>query len=112
MKSDGQFDFCQSEIPAPAKMHAVGLNSLFGDMELIGRRHPIDVALLPIGDNYTMGPEDALEAVKLLKPKVVIPMHYNTWPLLAQDPIAFKSAVESDTPARVVVMVPKDEYII
>ena len=58
----------------------------FGDMELIGNAYPIDLALLPIGDNFTMGPEDALKAVQMLKPKLVVPMHYNTWPLIEQDP--------------------------
>lgn len=91
-------------------IYHAGDTALFGDMELIGRLHPIDVALLPIGDNFTMGPEDALEAVKLLKPQVAIPMHYNTWPLIAQDPQAFKTAVEAVTPTKVVIMSAKDEY--
>ena len=53
----------------------------------------IDVALLPIGDVYTMGPKDALRAVKMIRPKLVIPMHYNTFPLIVQDPHAFAEAV-------------------
>ncbi|MHB8986263.1 MAG: metal-dependent hydrolase, partial [Eubacteriales bacterium] len=56
-------------------VYHAGDTGLFSDMELIGRQNPIDLALLPIGDNFTMGPEDALEAVRLLNPKVVIPMH-------------------------------------
>ena len=55
-------------------------------MKLIGERHPIDVAFLPIGDNFTMGPEDAAYAVELLKPKLVVPIHYNTFPPIKQDP--------------------------
>ena len=55
----------------------------------------IDVALLPIGDVYTMGPADALRAVKMIRPKLVIPMHYNTFPRIAQDPDAFAAAVEA-----------------
>jgi L-ascorbate metabolism protein UlaG (beta-lactamase superfamily) len=58
---------------------------LFGDMRLIGEEG-IDLAVIPIGDNFTMGPEDALRAVKFLQPKHVIPIHYNTWELIAQDP--------------------------
>jgi L-ascorbate metabolism protein UlaG (beta-lactamase superfamily) len=54
-------------------------------MELLGRLYPMDLALLPIGDYYTMGPEDALEAVRLLKPKRVAPMHYNTFPEIEVD---------------------------
>ncbi|MDA8211492.1 MAG: metal-dependent hydrolase [Clostridia bacterium] len=91
-------------------IYHAGDTGLFGDMELIGRLHPIDVAMLPIGDNFTMGPEDALEAVKMLRPKVAIPMHYNTWPLIAQDPQAFKSAVEAATETKVVVLAAKEEY--
>lgn len=87
-----------------------GDTGLFNDMELIGKRHPIDLALLPIGDNFTMGPEDALEAVKLVKPNVVIPMHYNTWPLIAQNPEEFKQDVEKETPARVVILQPGESY--
>ncbi|MBE3589053.1 MAG: metal-dependent hydrolase [Thermoanaerobacteraceae bacterium] len=87
-----------------------GDTALFGDMAMVGRLHPIDLALLPIGDNFTMGPEDALEAVHLIKPNMVIPMHYNTWPLIAQDPQAFKRVVETQTPARVIILNPGEGY--
>jgi hypothetical protein len=60
-------------------------------MELIGRRHPIDLAFLPIGDNFTMGIDDAVEAVKLLRPKVVVPIHYGTFPVIEVDPDEFCS---------------------
>jgi L-ascorbate metabolism protein UlaG (beta-lactamase superfamily) len=75
-------------------------------MELIGRLNKIDLAMIPIGDNFTMGPEDALEAVKMLKPGLVIPMHYNTWPLIKQDPLKFKSEVESKTGSKVSILAP------
>jgi len=87
-------------------IYHTGDTGLFGDMELIGRRNAIDLAMIPIGDNFTMGPEDALEAVRMLKPKMVVPMHYNTWPLIEQDPARFKSEVESFTSARVSVLAP------
>jgi L-ascorbate metabolism protein UlaG (beta-lactamase superfamily) len=87
-----------------------GDTALFGDMELIGRLHPLDLALLPIGDNFTMGPADALEAVKMLKPNIVIPMHYNTWPLIAQNPEDFKADVERETPAAVVILKSGESY--
>lgn len=83
-----------------------GDTSLTVEFELIGRMNRIDVALLPIGDNFTMGPEDAIEAVRMLKPKKVVPMHYNTWELIAQDPQGFKSKVESETEAKVLVVAP------
>lgn len=75
-------------------IYHAGDTALFGDMELIGKRHPIDVAFLPIGDNFTMGPEDAAYAVSLLKPKVVVPIHYNTFPPITQDPNDFAKLVE------------------
>jgi L-ascorbate metabolism protein UlaG (beta-lactamase superfamily) len=61
-----------------------GDTALFLDLQLIGRVG-LDVALLPIGDNFTMGPDDALTALDFLKPKLAIPIHYNTWPIIAQD---------------------------
>lgn len=75
-------------------IYHAGDTALFGDMELIGKRHPIDVAFLPIGDNFTMGPEDAAYAVSLLKPKVVVPIHYDTFPPIKQDPQVFADLVE------------------
>jgi L-ascorbate metabolism protein UlaG (beta-lactamase superfamily) len=82
---------------------------LFGDMRLIGEEG-LDVALLPIGDNFTMGPDDALRAVKLLEPKVVLPIHYNSWPLLAQDADTWKKRVEQETKTRVVVWNPGESH--
>ncbi|MGQ9598098.1 MAG: metal-dependent hydrolase [Anaerolineae bacterium] len=82
---------------------------LFYDMKLIGEEG-LDVAILPIGDNFTMGPQDALRAVKLLEPKVVIPIHYNTFDLIKQDPYAFASQVETETQARCVVLKPGEKF--
>ncbi len=70
--------------------------ALFGDMRLIGDAG-ITLAVLPIGDYFTMGPEDALKAVKLIEPKNVVPCHYNTWPQLAQDGEAWAKSVEKET---------------
>jgi L-ascorbate metabolism protein UlaG (beta-lactamase superfamily) len=86
-------------------LYHAGDTGLFGDMALIGR-HGIDVALLPIGDNFTMGPEDALEAVRLLKPKTVVPIHYNTFPIIQQDAAAWARRVESEADSRCVVLEP------
>jgi L-ascorbate metabolism protein UlaG (beta-lactamase superfamily) len=69
--------------------YVTGDTGLFGDMALIGQLYKPDIAILPIGDNYTMGIDDAVEAVKMIKPKVVIPIHYNTFPVIMQDPYAF-----------------------
>jgi L-ascorbate metabolism protein UlaG (beta-lactamase superfamily) len=76
-------------------IYHAGDTGLFGDMKLIGERHPIDIAFLPIGDNYTMGPDDAAYAVELLQAKKVVPIHYDTFPLLKQDPQAFVNMLPS-----------------
>jgi len=78
---------------------------LFGDMQLIGEEG-LDLAVLPIGDNYTMGPEDALKAVKLLEPKHVVPVHYNTWDLIKQDAQAWAQQVEKHTKTKAHVLQP------
>jgi L-ascorbate metabolism protein UlaG (beta-lactamase superfamily) len=91
------------------KIYFAGDTSLFQDMGQLSKEQ-IDVALLPIGDLFTMGPEDALEAVKLIKPKYVIPMHFNTLPLIKQDPFQFKKIVEIETNAKVIVLNPGDNF--
>lgn len=65
-------------------------------MQLIGAFKPIDIAFLPIGDNYTMGPEDAALAAELLAAKKVVPIHYNTFPLIHQDPEEFTKLLAKD----------------
>ena len=76
-------------------IYHAGDTALFGDMKLIGDRNSIDVAFLPIGDNFTMGPEDAAYAVELLKPNTVVPIHYNTFPVIKQDPTVFAELVKT-----------------
>lgn len=85
--------------------------ALFSDMKLYGDAHDIDVALIPIGDNFTMGPQDALQAVEFVHPKTVIPMHYNTFDLIAQDVNAWAEQAE-ETGANVVVLEPGDSHTI
>ncbi len=90
------------------RVYHAGDTALFSDMTLLARGG-LDLAFLPIGDNFTMGPDDALEAVKLLRPKQVVPMHFNTFPVIEQDPEAFKRAVEAETDAVVVVLRPGEK---
>jgi L-ascorbate metabolism protein UlaG (beta-lactamase superfamily) len=78
---------------------------LFYDMKLIGAVG-LELAVLPIGDNFTMGPDDAIEAVKLLGPKRVVPVHRDTWPLIAQDVESWADRVRKETAARPVVLEP------
>lgn len=91
------------------KVYMAGDTGLFGDMRLIGEEG-IDLAVLPIGDNFTMGPDDALRAVKLIQPKHVIPIHYNTWELISQDPNAWANRVKSETGAEVHVLQPGQSF--
>jgi L-ascorbate metabolism protein UlaG (beta-lactamase superfamily) len=70
-------------------IYHAGDTGLFSDMKLIGERHPIDLAFLPIGDNFTMGPEDAAAAAEFLQAKTVVPVHYDTFPPIKQDPQVF-----------------------
>ena len=82
-------------------LYHAGDTGLFGDMELIGKREKIDLACLPIGDNFVMGPEDAAYAVELLKPRMVVPMHYNTFELICQDPEEFAKLVGDKAKCRI-----------
>lgn len=85
-------------------IYHAGDTCIFGDMQLIGDEAQIDLALLPIGDRFTMGPRDAVRAARLIRPRMVIPTHYNTRPFLQQDPEWFRNAVESETSARCIPM--------
>jgi L-ascorbate metabolism protein UlaG (beta-lactamase superfamily) len=95
--------------PDGTRIYDAADTALFGDMALIGEEG-IDLAILPIGDYYTMGPEDAVRAVKLLQPRYVLPIHYNTFPAIVQDAHAWAALVESDTSARPVVLRPGDWF--
>jgi L-ascorbate metabolism protein UlaG (beta-lactamase superfamily) len=79
--------------------------ALFLDMKLMAAGG-LDLAVLPIGDRFTMGPDDAIDAVKLLSPKRVAPCHYNTWPMIAQDAAAWAERVRSHTAAESIVLEP------
>ncbi len=78
------------------KIYFAGDTGLFLSMQLYGDEG-IDAAFLPIGDNFTMGPDDALRAVHLLRPRVVVPIHFGTWPVINQSVDEWKKRVESET---------------
>ena len=84
---------------------------LFYDMKLIGEEG-IDLAILPIGDNFTMGPADALRAVKLIQPTKVIPIHYDTFDVIKQDPDAWAERVRAETSAEPLVMKPGESILL
>jgi L-ascorbate metabolism protein UlaG (beta-lactamase superfamily) len=95
--------------PAGKKIYLACDTGLFGDMKLIGEEG-IDLAALPIGDNFTMGPEEALRAVKLIEPSHVIPVHYNTWDLIAQDAEAWCQRVIDETNAKALPLKPGESF--
>ena len=84
---------------------------LFLDMQLIARAR-LELAVLPIGDNFTMGPDDALEAVKLLDPRRVVPVHLGTWPLIEQDADAWADRVNAETSAEPIVLEPGEKVVL
>jgi L-ascorbate metabolism protein UlaG (beta-lactamase superfamily) len=88
------------------RVYHAGDTALFSDMKLIGELYRPDVALLPIGGRFTMGPEEAMMAAEYIGSSLVIPMHYNTWPVISQDPVPFKKAIEKTTDIRVEILQP------
>lgn len=94
-----------------ARIYHTGDTCLFGDMRLLGEIFRPDLMCLPIGDRFTMGPPSAARAVELVRPRVAIPMHYNTWPPIAQDPEAWKALVLARAPGtKVVVLAPGETF--
>src|SRR6478752_767826 len=88
----------------------LGGTALFSDLQLVGKRAPIDIALMCIGGHYTMDRTDAVDAAELVGAKTVIPCHYNTFPPIETDAEAFKSDVESATGSSVVVLEPGETH--
>lgn len=89
-------------------LYYTGDTAVFGDMAYHAR-NGIDTLIVPIGDLFTMGPEESIEAIKLIKPRVVLPCHYNTWPPIAQDSQSWANSVQSSTSAKPLIMNPGDE---
>jgi L-ascorbate metabolism protein UlaG (beta-lactamase superfamily) len=90
-------------------IYFAGDTCLFSDMKLIGEEG-LDLAVIPIGDHFTMGPADAVRAVTFLEPKLVIPCHYNTFPAIQQDAQAFKQQVDSQTGATCIPLTPGEVH--
>ena len=91
-------------------VYHLGDTALFGDLELIGRRHPIDVALMCVGGHYTMDRHDAVEAARLIGARQVIPCHYDTFPPIETDAQAFKADVEGAGAGEVIVLAPGERH--
>lgn len=88
------------------KVYFAGDTALYSDMQLLPQLDAFDYAVLPIGGNFTMDPKDAAIAAKFLQAKYVIPVHYNTWPPIAQDVDAYKADVEATTSSKVLIVKP------
>ena len=91
-------------------VYHAGDTGLFGDMRLIGEIYNPDIALLPIGGRYTMGPREAMIAAEFIGAPVIIPIHYNTVPTIAQDPEEFKRIIERTTDLKVIILTPGASY--
>jgi L-ascorbate metabolism protein UlaG (beta-lactamase superfamily) len=91
-------------------VYHLGDTCVFSDLQLVGKRHPIDLALMCIGGHYTMDRTDAVDAAELVGAKTVIPCHYGTFPPIETDAQAFKSDVESATQSSVVVLEPGQSH--
>lgn len=87
------------------KLYFAGDTALFADMGLIGEMG-IDIAFLPIGDNFTMGPDDALQAIEVIHPRIAFPIHYNTFPVIQQDGAKWAQRVTNETSARAMITDP------
>lgn len=96
-------------IPDGRKIYFACDTGLFGDMRLIGEEG-VHLAVLPIGDNYTMGPDDALRAVKMLQAEHVIPIHFSTWDVIAQDAGRWAARVEAETRTKAHVLKPGETF--
>ena len=90
-------------------VYYAGDTALFSDMKLIGQKDRLDYALLPVGDNYTMGLEDAAMAAQLLAARHVIPLHYDTWPVIKQDVDKYKQLTETMAHAEVHIVRPGEK---
>jgi L-ascorbate metabolism protein UlaG (beta-lactamase superfamily) len=100
---------------AGVRIYLAGDTGLFSDMERIGRPRDgkgIDVAVLPIGDLFTMGPDASLEALALLKPRIVLPSHYGTWPPIEQDAAAWARRVATEKLAEPHVLSPGGSFTV
>jgi len=84
-------------------MYHAGDTGLFYDMKLIGEMNTIDLAFVPIGDNFTMGIDDAVKAVEFLKPKKVVPIHYKTWPVIDTEPTEFADKLKGFNTEAVII---------
>ena len=91
-------------------VYHLGDTGLFGDLKLIAESTPVDVALIPIGGNYTMDRHDGVTAAKLIGAETVIPIHYDTFPLVETDAEAYKADVEAQTSSNVVILKPGETF--
>jgi L-ascorbate metabolism protein UlaG (beta-lactamase superfamily) len=91
-------------------VYHLGDTCLFSDLKLVGKRHPIDVALMCIGGHFTMDRHDAVDAAEYVGAQTVIPCHYGTFPAIETDAQAFKSEVESATGSTVVILEPGETH--
>lgn len=88
-------------------IYHAGDTGVFGDMKLIGEMYPVDLALLPVGGHFTMGPREANKAIQLLQPKIIVPIHYNTFDLIKQN---IDQDLVNDTKSQLVILQPGQDF--
>jgi L-ascorbate metabolism protein UlaG (beta-lactamase superfamily) len=93
-------------------IYHAGDTGIFSDMGLISKLYDVEIALLPIGGVYTMGVQEAVIATQMIKPRIVVPMHYDTWPQIEVDTKVFARLIKEETDATPKVMKPGDKLII
>lgn len=90
-------------------IYDMGDTNIFADMELYGKLYNPDVAFVPMGDHYTMGPKEAAWATEMVDPELALPIHYGTFPPLVGDPNEFKKEIENRCDTQVLIPEPGDE---
>ena len=90
-------------------IYHAGDTGVFGDMKLIGELYPIDLAFVPVGGHFTMGPEEASKAIQLLQPKTVVPIHYNTFDLIKQN---INQNLIKDSKTQLVILEPGQDFVL
>lgn len=91
------------------RIYFAGDTALFSDMQFVSQP-PVDIAVLPVGDLFTMGPDDAIRAIHLIQPRYVLPSHYNTWPDIEQDIETWAECVRRETDSTPIILLPGESY--
>lgn len=93
-------------------LYHMGDTNIFSDLELYGEMYEPHVVMAPIGDHFTMGPEEAAYAVDMLSAEIAIPIHYGTWPPISSDPNEFKEVLEEISDTKVIIPAVGENFLL